>query len=93
MDFLCSSIAVSFARIAVVLFQNQGVKVRLVSSDKDATNLLDKQSGMHVQLNDLKKKMHVNTHLHTYMFQSYKRYIYFYVCIQTYTYVRMYVCM
>ena len=32
-------------------FQSQGVKVRLVSSDKDATNVLDKQSDMHVQLN------------------------------------------
>ena len=31
--------------------QNQGVKVRLVSSDKDATHFLDKQSDMHVQLN------------------------------------------
>ena len=30
---------------------NQGVNVRLVSSDKDATHFLDKQSDMHVQLN------------------------------------------
>ena len=31
--------------------QQRGVKVRLVSSDKDATNFLDKQSDMHVQVN------------------------------------------
>ena len=45
------SIAVSFPSIVLALLQNQGVKVRLVSSDKDATNFLDKQSDMHVQLN------------------------------------------
>jgi hypothetical protein len=37
--------------ITVSDFQNRGVKVRLVSSDKDATHFLDKQSDMHVQLN------------------------------------------
>ena len=31
--------------------QQRGVKVRLVSSDKDATTFLDKQSDMHVQVN------------------------------------------
>ena len=37
--------------ITVSDFQCQGVKVRLISSDKDATHFLDKQSDMHVQLN------------------------------------------
>ena len=54
MGFTFPSIALSFPSIAVALLQNRGVKVRLVSSDKDATNVLDKQSDMHVQLNDAK---------------------------------------
>ena len=37
--------------ITVSDFQSQGVKVRLVSGDKDATHFLDKQSDTHVQLN------------------------------------------